>query len=113
MSQSAGLSTQVIKVSGLVEYQQGSIVSRTLIDKAAGTLTLFAFGEGQGLSEHTAPYDATVLLLDGEAVVTISGTPFHLKAGEMIIMPANEPHAVKATKNFKMLLIMIKSNVSR
>ncbi len=105
---SENLSAQVIKVADLVEYQEGSIVSRTLIDKQSGTLTLFAFWEGQGLSEHTAPFDATVLLLDGEAVVTISGKPLHLKEGELVIMPANQPHALKATKNFKMLLIMIK-----
>ncbi len=105
---SENLSAQVIRVADLVEYQEDSIVSRTLIDKATGTLTLFAFWEGQGLSEHTAPFDATVLLLDGEAAVTISGKPLHLKAGEMVIMPANEPHALKAIKNFKMLLIMIK-----
>ncbi|MBI2852332.1 MAG: cupin domain-containing protein [Chloroflexi bacterium] len=103
-----GLSSQVLKVAELTDYQPGAIVSRTLIDKATGTLTLFAFWEGQGLSEHTAPFDATVFLVDGEALVTISGKPFSLKAGEMIIMPANEPHALKATKNFKMLLIMIK-----
>ena len=106
---SENLLARVMKIADLVEYQPDSIVSRTLIDKASGTLTLFAFGEGQGLSEHTAPYDATVLLLDGEALVTISGKPLRLKAGEMVIMPANEPHALKATRNFKMLLIMIKS----
>jgi quercetin dioxygenase-like cupin family protein len=103
------LLAQVIKLPDLVDYQAGSVVSRTLIDKTTGTLTLFAFGEGQGLSEHTAPFDATVLILDGEATVTISGKPLHLKAGEAVIMPANQPHALKAIKNFKMLLIMIKS----
>ncbi len=105
---SENLSAQVIKVAELVEYQEGSIVSRTLIDKERGTLTLFAFWEGQGLSEHTAPFDATVLLLDGEAIVAIFGKPLRLKEGELVIMPANQPHALKATKNFKMLLIMIK-----
>ncbi len=103
------LLARAIKLNDLVKYQEGSIVSRTLIDKKVGTVTLFAFGEGQGLSEHTAPFDALVFLLDGEATVTISGNPLHLKAGEMVIMPANQPHALKATKHFKMLLIMIRS----
>lgn len=93
----------------LVSYQDGSIVSRTIIDKKTGTVTLFAFAEGQGLSEHTAPFDALVYLLDGEAEVTISGKPLCLKAGEMVIMPANEPHALRALQKFKMLLIMIRS----
>lgn len=106
--QSGDLAAQVINVTGLIDYQKGSIVSKTLIDSAAGTLTLFAFGEGQGLSEHTAPFDATAFMVDGEAQVTISGKPFNVKAGEMIIMPANQPHALKAARNFKMLLIMIK-----
>lgn len=93
----------------LIGYQEGSVVSRTIIDKKAGTVTLFAFGEGQGLSEHTAPYDALVYILDGEANVTISGKPIRLKKGEITIMPANEPHALKAVTRFKMLLIMIRS----
>jgi quercetin dioxygenase-like cupin family protein len=80
-----------------------------VIGKEKGTVTMFAFDEGQGLSEHTAPYEALVYILDGEAEITISGEPFHLKAGEMIIMPADDPHALKATKRFKMLLVMIKS----
>lgn len=100
---------QVAGVADLVAYQAGSIVSKTLIDQKTGTVTLFAFAEGQGLSEHTAPYDALVYVLDGEAEVAISGKPFHLRAGEMIIMPANQPHALKALKQFKMLLIMIRS----
>ncbi len=100
---------QVAKLVDLVDYQEGSVVSRTLLDKQTGTLTLFAFGEGQGLSEHTAPFDALVYLLDGEAEITISGKPFHLKEGETIIMPANKPHALKATKKFKMMLTMIRS----
>ncbi len=100
---------QVVNLADLVEYQEGSIVSRTLIKEAKGTVTLFAFGEGEGLSEHTAPFEALVYVLDGEAEVVISGESFHVKAGEMIIMPADDPHALKAVKKFKMLLIMIRS----
>ncbi len=85
------------------------MVSRTLIDKNAGSVTLFAFDAGQGLSEHTAPYDAMVYIFDGEAQVTIAGTPLNLKAGDATIMPANKPHALTAKNRFKMLLIMIKS----
>ncbi len=103
------LLAQVIKLIDLVDYQEGSVVSRTVIDKTAGTLTLFAFAEGQGLSEHTAPFDALVYLLDGDAEIVISGKTFHLKKGEMVIMPANEPHALKAAKKFKMMLVMIRS----
>lgn len=103
------LSAQALKVADLVDYQEGSVVSRTIIDKGTGTLTLFAFGEGQVLSEHTAPFDALVYLLDGEAEVVISGKPIHLSTGEMVIMPANEPHALKAIKKFKMMLVMIRS----
>jgi quercetin dioxygenase-like cupin family protein len=101
--------TKVARLVDLIEYQEASVVSRTLIDKKAGTVTLFAFDEQQGLSEHTAPYDAMVQIIDGEAEVTISGTAHYLKEGEMIIMPANKPHALRATKKFKMLLTMIKS----
>ena len=97
-------------LADLIAYQGGSVVSRTLIDKKAGTVTLFAFGEGQGLSEHTAPFDAMVHILDGEAEVSISGKPLRLKEGSMTIMPANQPHALKAVKRFKMLLIMIRSS---
>ena len=103
------LQAKVLKLTNLVNYQEGAIVSRTIIDKKAGTLTLFAFAEGQGLSEHTAPFDALVYLLDGEAEVSISGKSLDLKADEMVIMPANKPHALKATRKFKMLLVMIKS----
>ena len=103
-----GLGARVLNAAALIEYQQSSIVSRTLIDKPTGTLTLFAFWEGQGLSEHTAPFDATALIIDGEALITVSGNPLHAKTGEMVIMPANQPHALKATTRFKMLLIMIK-----
>ena len=103
------LPTQVLKLLDLTDYQAGSIVSRTIIDKKTGTVTLFAFDQAQGLSEHTAPFDALVCLLDGEAEITISGRPFRLKAGEMLIMPANEPHALKAVQRFKMMLTMIRS----
>ena len=100
---------QTASVKNLGEYQKGSIVSREIISRDTGTVTFFAFDEGQGLSEHTAPFDAMVNILDGEAEIIISGKPFHLSAGEMIIMPANEPHALKAVKQFKMMLIMIRS----
>ena len=85
------------------------MVSKTLIDKKTGTVTLFAFAQGQGLSHHTAPFDALVQVLDGEAEIRISGTSFDLKPGEIIVMPANEPHALKAIKQFKMMLTMIRS----
>ncbi|MFH1011046.1 MAG: cupin domain-containing protein [bacterium] len=103
------LNTQVVELAALVDYQTGSVVSREIIKQKTGTVTVFAFDEGQGLSEHTAPFDALVYLLDGEAEITISGKPFPVKQGEMIIMPANEPHALKAIQKFKMLLIMIRS----
>jgi quercetin dioxygenase-like cupin family protein len=94
---------------GLIDYQEGSVVSRTIIDKKTGTVTLFAFDQDQGLSEHTAPYDAMVYILEGEVEVKISGKPITLKPGEMTIMPANEPHALTAKTKFKMLLTMIKA----
>lgn len=92
----------------LIEYQEASVVSRTLVDKKVGTVTAFAFDEGQGLSEHTTPYDALVEILDGEVEITISGNPLSLRKGEMVIMPANKPHALKAITRFKMLLTMIR-----
>jgi quercetin dioxygenase-like cupin family protein len=100
--------SQVLDMAGLIEYQEGSVVSRTAIDKKAGTVTVFAFAEGQGLSEHTAPFDAMVHVLDGEVEITISGTPMNLKQGQMVIMPANEPHALRAVTAFKMVLTMIR-----
>ena len=100
---------QTIKIISLAEYQEGSIVSRTLIDKKAGTVTFFALDEGQGLSEHVAPYDALVNVLEGEAEVAISEKIYRVKKGEMIILPANKPHALKAIRKFKMMLIMIKA----
>lgn len=98
-----------LNLSNLIAYQEGSVVSRTILAKDTGTVTLFAFAQGQGLSEHTAPFDALVYILDGESEITISGKPVQTKAGEMVIMPANKPHSLKATKKFKMLLVMIKS----
>lgn len=103
------LTARVRPLASLVEYQSGAVVSRQVIAKPTGTVTLFAFDKGEGLSEHTAPFDALVHILDGDAEITISGNLFRLKAGEAIIMPANEPHALKATTRFKMLLVMIKS----
>jgi len=103
------LISQTADTNDLLDYQEGSVVSRTIINKKTGTVTLFAFDEGQGLSEHTAPFDALVYLIEGEAEITISGKPLHLKKGEMVIMPAGEPHALKAVKRFKMILTMIKS----
>jgi len=93
----------------LLQYQDDAVVSRTLIDKKVGTVTMFAFDEGQGLSEHTAPYDAMVMITDGEAEIRIAGEPFLLKQGETIILPANKPHALRAISPFKMMLIMIRS----
>ncbi|MCW3996591.1 MAG: cupin domain-containing protein [Candidatus Bathyarchaeota archaeon] len=103
------LKAQAANLKGLIDYQEGSVVSRTIIDKESGTVTLFAFDAGQGLSEHTAPFDAMVLVLDGKVEVKISGKPLMLEQGEMTIMPANEPHALTAKTRFKMLLVMIKS----
>ncbi|MCP4755901.1 MAG: cupin domain-containing protein [Proteobacteria bacterium] len=93
----------------LVDYQEESVVSKTLINKPTGTVTLFAFDQGQGLSEHTASFDAMVSVLDGEVEITISGKPYRLNQGEMIVMPADEPHALTAVTQFKMMLTMIKS----
>jgi quercetin dioxygenase-like cupin family protein len=98
-----------MKLRNLVDYQNGAVVSRGLLDEEGGTLTAFAFDEGQGLSEHTAPYEAVVLAVEGEADIKISGRDFHLKEGEMIIMPANKPHALKAVTKFKMILVMVRS----
>ena len=93
----------------MIGYQEGAVVSKTLIDRKTGTVTLFAFAQGQGLSEHTAPFDALVQILDGEVEIRISGKSFHLSPGEIILMPANEPHALTAIKPFKMMLTMIRS----
>jgi quercetin dioxygenase-like cupin family protein len=103
------LIAQAINLTEIIGYQTGSVVSRTIIDKESGTVTLFAFDAGQGLSEHTAPYDAFVYILDGEVDVRISGKSVPLKKGEITIMPANEPHSLTALTRFKMLLTMIRS----
>jgi quercetin dioxygenase-like cupin family protein len=100
---------QRVELASLVSYQQGSVVSRTLMNIRAGTVTLFAFDEGDGLSEHSAPYDALLHVLEGEAEVTIAGAKNRLKGGEAVILPAGKPHAVRATTKFKMLLTMIRS----
>ncbi len=102
-------SDKAIQLADNVNYQEGAIVSRTLIDKEAGTVTLFAFDKGQGLSEHTASYDALVQVLEGEVNVKISGKAISIKQGEITIMPANHPHALFAVTRFKMLLTMIKA----
>jgi quercetin dioxygenase-like cupin family protein len=107
--QGENLLGKVLNMAGLVDYQKGAVVSRQIINKQAGTVTIFAFDKGEGLSEHTAPFDALVQILDGEAEVTISGKPNKLVAGEMIIMPAGQPHSLKAPARFKMALVMIRS----
>lgn len=100
---------QATRLIDLADYQEGSVVSRTVIDKKRGTVTFFAFDKGQGLSEHTAPFDALVYLLEGEAEIVISGKSLHCKEGEMVVMPAKEPHSLRAVKRFKMILTMIRS----
>jgi len=100
---------KVVDMAGLVEYQEGSVVSKTLLNKNTGTVTMFAFDKGQGLSEHTAPFDAMVYIADGEVEIAIGGEPRRVKAGEMLIMPADVPHALDAVTRFKMALIMIRS----
>jgi len=99
----------VEKLDEMVGYQKQSVVSRTIIDKPVGTISLFAFDEDEGLSEHTAPYDALVFVYDGEAVITISGKDYAVRKGETIIMPAGEPHALRADTPFKMMLVMIRA----
>lgn len=99
---------QAISMRDYVAYAGGAVVSKTLLDKKSGTLTLFSFDTGQGLSEHTSPYDATVLVVDGEATLVIGGKPVSAKTGEMVIMPAGVPHSLRADKRFKMLLVMIR-----
>ncbi len=100
---------QVIALGDMIDYQADSVVSREIIKGKTGTVTLFAFDRGQGLSEHKAPFDALVYLVDGEAQIIISSKPYRLTKGEMIIMPADKPHALDAVKRFKMLLVMIRS----
>jgi quercetin dioxygenase-like cupin family protein len=101
--------SKILHLAELIAYQEGAVVSRQVTKADAGNVTLFAFDEEQGLSEHTAPFDALVHVLEGQAEVTISGQPFVLNAGDAIIMPANDPHALKALKQFKMLLTMIRA----
>lgn len=96
-------------LADLVPYQEGSVVSRTVIKRPTGTVTLFAFDAGEGLSEHTAPFDALVQVFDGEAEVRIDGTPYTVAAGEMLVMPAGRPHALRALTRFKMMLVMVRS----
>jgi quercetin dioxygenase-like cupin family protein len=96
-------------LSDLLDYQPGAVVSREIVKKPTGTVTLFAFDKGQGLSEHAAPFDALVYIVDGRAEVTIAGKAGVVKKGEMIVMPANQPHALKAAAKFKMLLVMIRA----
>ena len=101
--------TKVVKAAELVNYQDGAVVSREIVKKPTGNVTIFAFDEGQGLSEHTAPFDALVQMVEGDAEIMISGQPHQLQGGEMILMPAGLPHALKALKRFKMILTMIRS----
>jgi quercetin dioxygenase-like cupin family protein len=102
-------SAAAIDLAGLVQYADGAIVSRTLADNAGGTVTVFAFDAGQALSEHSAPFDAMVFVLDGRAELTIGGAPVAASAGQLVVMPANVPHAVRAPQRFKMLLIMLRA----
>jgi len=100
--------TKVAKLEEMITYQTGSVVSRTLINRPTGTVTLFSFDKGEGLSEHTAPYDALVYIIDGEVKITIGDNEYNLKKGDSIIMPEDIPHALQAISRFKMLLIMIR-----
>jgi quercetin dioxygenase-like cupin family protein len=103
------ISAKAVMLRNLIDYQDKSVVSRSIVDRTSGSVTLFAFDQGQGLSEHTAPFDALVFLLEGEAEIIISGKKAQLMENEIILMPANESHALKAVKKFKMMLIMIKA----
>jgi len=102
-------SAELIKLASFVNYQDGAVVSREIINKPIGTVTVFAFDKDQGLSEHTAPFDALVHIIEGKALITVAETPHELKEGEMIVMPANQPHSLKAVQRFKMILIMIRA----
>lgn len=108
-SSATRIPTEPLSLKELVAYQEGAVVSRTLVDEEGGTVTVFAFDEGQGLSEHTAPYDALVIAIEGKVDIKISGKDFHLNEGEIIIMPVNKPHALKAVTRFKMILVMVRS----
>jgi len=104
-----GLGPEKAALAGYVNYQDGAIVSREIVKKPTGTVTVFAFDAGQGLSEHTAPFDALVQVVEGEVEIHISGKPHRLQGGDVILMPAGQPHALKALGRFKMLLTMIRS----
>jgi len=109
-SKSRGLAgAQVARATELVQYQDGAVVSRAIVKKPTGNVTLFAFDEGQGLSEHTAPFDALVQVVEGEAEIVIAGEAHRVRSGEMILMPAGRPHALRAPERFKMILTMIRS----
>jgi quercetin dioxygenase-like cupin family protein len=103
------LMSKAIGLGGLVDYQDGAVVSKTIIKKPTGTITIFAFAKGEGLSTHSAPFDALVQILDGDAKITIAGKSTKVGEGQIIILPANKPHALKALKPFKMMLVMVKS----
>ena len=100
---------QIVRAAELVNYQDGAVVSRVIVKKGTGTITLFAFDEGEALSEHTTPFDALAQVVEGEVEITISGTAYVLQGGEMILLPAEQPHGVKALKRFKMMLTMIRA----
>lgn len=100
---------QALPLSGLVNYQEGSVASRVILKRDKGNVTLFAFDEGQGLSEHTSPFDALVQVIEGDAEVTVAGKPIVVKSGQVVLLPAEKPHAVKAITRFKMVLTMIRS----
>lgn len=103
------MAVPISNMKEMVSYQEDAIVSKEIIKRPTGTVTIFAFDKDQGLSEHTAPFDALVYLLDGEAQIMVSGESHHLRAGEMIIMPGGKPHALKAVERFKMMLVMVRS----
>jgi quercetin dioxygenase-like cupin family protein len=109
MPSPGGEPAEVQRVVDLVSYQEGSVVSRIIVKRETGNVTLFAFDAGQELSEHTAPFDALVQVLEGEAAITVAGQPYRVRTGEMILMPARQPHALQAVSRFKMLLTMIRS----
>jgi len=109
MSEEMNRQVQVLSLNEVVAYQDATIVSKTLVDKKVGTMTVFAFAQGQGLSEHTVPFDAVVQVIDGEAQVTIAGSEYRVGSGQLIIMPANQPHSIRAELPFKMVLVMIRA----
>jgi quercetin dioxygenase-like cupin family protein len=108
MSTRKKMDVQAVNAAGLIDYQKDAIVSREIVKQKTGSVTVFAFDAGQGLSEHTAPFDALVQVLDGEAEITIAGKRHRVSAGELILMPAGQPHALKAVQRFKMMLVMIR-----